>query len=593
VISRLVTVCLLVAAARPAAAEPIDREALAAARQACEHAEPACDPSLLLSRLERRAVDRALEARGLTLDHAPHGKRIGRIHVVTLDVFGPSEGFLRWFNVFHVTTREGSIRNELMFAEGTTWDQRRADESARRLRDPVSTSLVAIVPVVGAEGTVDVLVVTRDVWSLRMNSNYEFQEKQITLLAVALSENNLFGRRKLLAATFRMDQGSYTIGPLYIDKNMFGRHLDLRGRGGPVFNRQSRELEGSESTVELGRPLWSLDTEWGAGIAWSHRYAIERSFVGTALRTYDAPETPEDDLLPYEYQQRKLALSATVVRGFGDAIEHQVRAGYQLTVVRPTLLDDFPADPVLRESFITNVMPRSERISALFAGWKIFEPRYRNYQNLQTFELAEDTRLGPEAEVTVSTALRPLGSEASFVRLSGNAAWTGSWGGDGLWRASVAATTRLEDGEAIDNVAEAVLRLATPSIELGRLASQLKLATLFNDTQNEFYTVGGDNGLRGYPIGFFQGDRRALWQTELRSRPVPVLFTRVGLLLFHDVGGAAASFRSMKLHHDAGIGLRALVPQLNPDVFRFDLAVALDDDRRGQLRFSAGYEQSF
>ncbi len=587
-----IVTALTLVAARAASAGPTAEE-LAAARAACEHAEAGCDPSILLSRLERRAVDRALEMRGLEIDHAPYGKPIGRIHVVALDVFGPSEGFLRWFNIFHVTTLETSIRAELVIEEGQTWDQRRADESTRRLRDPSSNSLAAIVPVIGEGGAVDVLVVTRDVWSLRMNSNYEIQDRQLTVLQVALSENNLLGRRKLLAATFRMDQGAYRIGPLYVDKNMFGQHVELRARGGPVFNRKTRELEGSESLVDLSRPLWSLDTEWGAGLAWSHELGIERSFVGPELATYDAPETPIDDLIPYQYRQRKIALSAHVVRGFGSAIEHRARAGYELGIVRPSLMDDFPADPVLRDSFTANVLPRSERTSALFVGWQLFEPRYRNYQNLSTFELAEDTRLGPEAELTVSTALELIGSEANFVRISGNAAWTGSWGGDGIWRARIAATTRLEGGEAIDNVGEAILRLATPLTELGRAATQIKLSTLFNDTQNQFYTLGGDNGLRGYAINEFRGDRRALWQTELRSRPVPILFTRWGILIFHDVGGAASSFGSMQLHHDAGIGLRSLVPQLNPDVFRFDFAFALDEGRRGELRFSAGYDQSF
>jgi len=347
--------------------------------------------------------------------------------------------------------------------------------------------------------------------------------------------------------------------------------------------------------VSLSRPLWSLDTEWGATLSWSHRYAFERTFQGTSLRLYDAPETAEDDMLPYEYRQRRMALSATGVRGFGDRIEQRVRAGYQLEVQRPTLVDDFPIDPVLRQSFTDNVLPRSERTSVVFAGYELFEPRYRNLQNIGTFELAEDTRMGVEAEATIGLAREEIFSESNFVRLSANAAYTGGWAGDGVWRARVAGTTRLEGGEAIDNVVEARLRLVTPSLELGRLASELVLSGLYNDSQNQFFTLGGANGLRGFPIGEFFGDRRALWQTELRSPPIPILFTRWGLVLFHDVGGAGDRFDSLELHHDVGLGIRSLVPQLNPDVFRFDFAFALD---RGlpiaeRFRFTAGYQQSF
>jgi hypothetical protein len=380
---------------------------------------------------------------------------------------------------------------------------------------------------------------------------------------------------------------------LSIDKNMFGRHIDLRGTGGPVFNRDTRELEGSQSSIELSQPLWNLDREWGAGIDFAHRFLIERSFRGAGLRTYDAPETPVDDMIPYQYKQRRLSLSAGGVRGFGERVEHRVRAGYELLVQRPSLLDDFPDDPVLAQSFVDNVLPRSERTSALYLGYSMFEPRYRNFQNITTFDLAEDIQLGAEAEARVTTGIELLGSESGFVRLSAAAAYTAALGNDGLVRARVSATTRLESGEANDNIVDGTVRFVSPTFELGRLITQVRAATLWRDTQNQFYALGGDNGLRGFPIGEFTGDRLLTWNTDLRTRPVPVWFMRWGLVAFYDVGGAAASFETMPLHHDAGFGLRVLIPQFDQDLYRFDFAFALDDDRRGQFRFIGGFEQAF
>ncbi len=594
-----ITLALLLVAPAAAvaddAAPALDRDQLAAIRLACETGEPTCDPVALLSPLERRAVDRALIARGLQLDRAPYGKRLGRIHVVSQAVFGKDEGFLRWFNHLHVTSKSEVITRELVVRTGEVWDQRRVDESARRLRDPVSTTLAALVPVRGAsDDEVDLLVVTRDVWSLRMNSSYEIQEEQITYLGVAISENNLLGLHKLLAMTFRMDQGAYSIGPLYIDKNVAGKHLDLRGRGGPMFNRYTNEYEGSDSVFELARPLWSLDTKWGAGIAWSHRIATERSFRGNGLDTYDAPETEIDDLIPYAYRQRKASLSAAVVRGFGDDdLQQRVRGGYELAIQRPSLLEDFPDDPVLQESFTREVLPRSERTSVLFVGWELFEPRYRNFQNVSTFELAEDTRMGVELAASVGAARRLYGSEVNFIRASASAAYTGALGNDGLWRVAVSAATRLENRRAIDDVFEVKLRMVTPSIELGRLVTEAAAIGVLRDSQNSFFRIGGDSGLRGFPVGQFRGDRRAQWQTELRSRPIPVLFVRAGAVVFYDVGGAADTVDALTLHHDVGVGIRTLVPMFSPSVFRFDVAFPLDGPEAGSPRFSAGYEQSF
>jgi hypothetical protein len=583
------------APAPPAPAQPT-REELAANRAACEHAEPDCDPVGMLSRLERRAVERALAGAGLVLAGPPHGRRIRRVHVVSLDVFGPGDGFLRWFNVLHVTTQERAVRAELTFAPGQPWDQRRIDESTRRLRDPTSTSLVAAVPVVAAGGgpdEVDVLVVVRDVWSLRTSTSYELQGTQLTYLSVSLSENNLFGLRKLLALNLQMDQGTYKVGPLYIDRNVLGRHVELRGRVGPIFNRYSRQLEGSDSVVVLSRPLWSLDTRWGAGLEWSHRVAIDRSYRGTGIRTYDAPETPEDDQLRHEYGMRRFATAASLIRAYGDRFEHRVRGGHQLQVQRPSLLDGFPDDPVLAAAFTRDVLPRSERTSVLYAGWDLAERRYRNYQNVRSFELAEEVRTGIELAASVGVAHRGWGSEAAFVRLSGVAGYGAAWAGDGLWKIRAAATTRIERGQAIDNVTDVTLRLVTPPVAVARLVSQLRFSGVFRDRQNQFYALGGDNGLRGYPVGELSGDRRVVWNTELRSAPLPILFSRWGVVLFHDVGAAADRLHALRLHNDVGLGLRMLVPQAAPEVYRFDLALALDGEHAGLLRFTAGYEQTF
>ena len=75
--------------------------------------------------------------------------------------------------------------------------------------------------------------------------------------------------------------------------------------------------------------------------------------------------------------------------------------------------------------------------------------------------------------------------------------------------------------------------------------------------------------------------------------PIPILFTRWGLVLFHDVGGAANSLQTMTLHHDLGFGVRVLTPQLSSQVLRFDFAFPLDGRAVGQFRFSAGFMSAF
>ncbi|MEZ4367337.1 MAG: hypothetical protein R2939_13785 [Kofleriaceae bacterium] len=588
----------------PAASEPplpddpaVAREAI---RLACERRLAACDPVALLGSLERAALDRALAKRGLTVEPQPWGKVVGKIHVVNLPVFGPGDGFLRAFNVFHVTSREYVVEREVILRPGQVWDQDAVEETSRRLRDPVTTTLAVVVPVVTATpGVVDLLVVTRDIWSLRLNSNYRFEGGTFSYLSLSLSENNFLGSHKLAAAVFEMDLGTVGVGPLFIDKNVAGRHLDLRVRAAALFGRDELfggdglVAEGSSSTVSLSRPLWKLDSRWGAGVSWTHRYAIAREFQGTSLRTYDAPETAVDDALPWKYEQRDFTLATSVVRGWGGRWKKRVTVGHNLENQRPTVTDDFTGDATLRAAFVRDVLPRSEFNSVVFASYQLFEARYREYRNVGSFDLAEDLQLGLSTKVTLGAGLEAIGSDANFLRGSASAGYTLPWRLDGTLGLSTSASVRRQGGELIDGSTSVTARLVSPRLPGFRVVAEARLSALWNETQNRFLAIGSEAGLRGFAISEFTGQRKVSGQLEVRSDPVPVLFTRCGLVGFYDVGGATDRLPSLALHHDVGLGFRILIPQLAQELMRLDLAVPLDGRAAGRPRLVAGFQSEF
>jgi hypothetical protein len=332
---------------------------------------------LSLGSYERASLQQTLTERHLRLEPHPYGKRVRRIHVDNQPVFGAEEGFLRWFNVFHRTSREHVVEREVLLRPGQTWDDEIVDETRRRLRDPLFTTLVVIAPVVAEGGgpeEVDLLVVTRDIWSLRMNSRYEIQEGVLTELSISISENNLLGYRKQVAIVFDMDLGAFNIGPQYVDKNIAGTHLQLLSRVDGVFTRDGGEYEGTRSYTSFGYPLWSLDRKYGAGVVLTHFNAVRRSFEGPGLRLYDNPDTPEVEEIPYEFHERDLGVETSGVRQLGRRVKHRITVGHDLQVRRPNVLDDFPGDPVAQEAFERDVLPRSERASRLFARYSFFTP---------------------------------------------------------------------------------------------------------------------------------------------------------------------------------------------------------------------------
>jgi hypothetical protein len=457
---------------------------------------------------------------------------------------------------------------------------------------------------------VDVLIVTRDIWSLRFNTQYTYQSRKLTNLTTSLSENNFLGRRDLLSVALTMDQGAIAVGPLFIDKNVLGEHLNLQVRVDDILTRDDLTKhstfhhEGSDSTITLTRPLWNLASEWAGGVQFTHRFAINRQFQGTSLFPfkYVDPTTGQSTLFPVEYDMRLWTINASVTRQWGDELKQQLSIGHSVTSQRPRPLDDFAGDAAQRAAFIKKVLPQSEVTSVPYIEYAFFTPRYRTLRNVTTFDLAEDQRSGPDLDISLGFGLQALGSDHNFQRLSSSVGWTIPWARDGFVRIAGGLAGRHQQAESdpmvphgfIDDTATVSIRGGTPPISgLFRLLAQSSLSTRWNDTQNGFYAIGSDSGLRGFNINEFRGQRYFNLQVEARTSPYPIWVLRVGGVAFYDLGGAADTLATMALHQDAGLGARILIPQTSAQLLTFDLAVPFDGKSRGMPRFLAGFGSQF
>ena len=416
-----------------------------------------------LGTLEREAVDDALSARGLQIDLQPEGKTVGTIHVVNHEVFSARDGYLRLANLIHRTTREQIIRREVLVAPGARYDEILVEETVRNLRDADFSSLVAILPVNATEpGKVDLLVVTRDVWSLRFNTDFDYQENVLVFLTTSLSENNLFGWRKKASLGFNLFRGSYSYGPSYQDSNVAGTRLTFSASYVRIHDRETDRQEGSSVGARVDYPLYSLASRWGAGLSAGNSEGVARRYDRRGLRVVDLPGTPETEMLPYIYRVRSSSVGASVVRSFGQQVIQRVSAGYSFSVVRPDFHESFPTDdPTVREAFAAEVFPRSERLSSVFTGYSLFTPRYRVYRDFETYDLREDVQLGPGLSLSVSHSPRWLGSENEYVGLGASVGWSfDRW--DGYQRLSTSWGGRIRAGRLVDESRSASGAFVTP-----------------------------------------------------------------------------------------------------------------------------------
>jgi hypothetical protein len=583
-----------------------------------------------LGTLERGAVDAALAARELVLDPAPEGKTVGFIHVVNLDVFQPSDGgLLEWFNHFHRTSREHHVRRESLLLPGMAYDPKLADETTRNLRnrstysakDPTWSGVVAMVPVQAATpGTVDLLIVTRDVWSLRFNSDYNYQPGYLINLSTSLSENNLFGWRKQAAVAFIMNQGDLWLGPTYLDPNVLGTRLRLTAAFYEIWARKIGEIaagphEGFSDWQRLEYPFYALSQRWGGFVDGSYTTNVARSISGSSttqpavLRRFDpnlgqcvtpgGPSDPNSTLTAEcAYRSRVGGFTSGLTRSFPRSwLVQRVTVGNEIGLVRPSLLPDFSTDPNLRDGFARTYFRISERTSGLYAQYDAFTPRYRTYRDLDTYDLAEDNRLGPSVTLRFGRASTWLGSDADFFRLKAEAHVNAQLLG-GFQSIGASWESRDYSDGLRDQLIKAQFYAATPVLgrSLRIVASGVAGFVADNVHRGRVY-VGGLEGLRGYPVNTFFGYDWYLAHLELRSMSLSLASLRVGGLVFADAGHAADTAQGLMLYSDVGAGLRLLIPQLNVEVLRCDWGFPFRSYGPVQAgwpgRISCGFRQVF
>ena len=562
--------------------------------------------------LERESLEETLTQLGLTIDPRPEGKVLGRVHVVNQDVFSKRDWRLQFLNIFHRTTRPDVVERELLLLPGQRWDDSLADESVRNLQTqpplffangtlfgaPQLSGVVTIVPVASqVSDTVDLLAVTRDLWSLRFNTEFQFQKDALSLLRTSISENNLFGRRKHLAAVFELDQGRFGVGPVYFDPNLAGTRLTLLAKGTAWYSRDSDHYEGDAEVFSLRYPLYSLASRWGAGLDASHQDTIVRAFCDHQL----CPAEVAGTSAPLVYRLRTLALDGNAVRSFGQTVIQRLTTGYRVNRQRPLVPQDFqtnPNDPGLANDFLARWAPLPETRSEPYLRYELFTARYGVFRDLDTFDLRENRRLGPLLALEVAAGLPAFGADFAAYPMSATASWAATPGGSGFGLAQVQASARARPERLVDQRLSVMLYVATsPIARAGRVFLAATTDAVRADTDRTRFFLGGDTGLRGYQIGEFQGEINVAAHAEIRTAPLAVRSQRFGAIFFYDVGDAASSYGALVPHHDFGVGLRWLIPQLNSSVLRIDWAVATQEGpytRPGLPgRITAGFMQSF
>ena len=491
----------------------------------------------------------ALEAEGAT---------IGTIRIVNRDIFDTSDPredklLFRWANALHIRTRVSVIEGALLFKSGDPLSVRLIDETERLLRSTRYLYDVRLRPVAYRDGVADIEVETRDSWTLDPSFSVG-RAGGVNSGRVSLTEHNLLGSGISLSfgRSTNVDRSS----------NEF-RISNERAFGGWTALGYSRahNSDGRREAASITQPFHALDARWSAGISLVKDDRIDSRYVAGVVASQ------------YRHRQKQGEL-------FGGLSHGRVNGWVQRASLGISVQDDaYAIEPGL---IAPAQLPSDEKWVAPFLRYQVIEDRFEKLQNRNQIERPEFFALGLAMTLQLGRAFSALGSTSNAWLYSATLSRGFEPGPGQMLLASASLTGQAVHGR----VRRQRLGLQTQYYLPHKPGWLFYAAATFDALNNpgpaDELLLGGDNGLRGYPLRYQSGSRRALFTLEERAYSDLYLWRllRVGGAVFVDSGRAWGGGHANTVNpgwlSDAGFGLRLFsVRSAFNNVLHIDVAFPL------------------
>ena len=492
---------------------------------------------------------------------AEQGAQINSIEIDARNIFDlddPAEdkALFRLMNRLNVRTRDQVIQRQLLFEAGDSFRRQKLDESERILRNTSYLYDAEITVSDCDEGMVDILVQTQDVWSLKPGISMSRSGGE-SRLGFDIQEDNFLGRGGSIRFLRRMDEERRSTEISYADRNVGGRWIALD-------TTIADNSDGHIFALGVERPFYSLDTRWALGGRVLDERRDERVYV------------LGDEIGRFRQDTEYFDLYGGRSSGLVDGWVHRWLGGLVYDARTFDNSED-TLDPLLIPERRTLVYP--------YVEYQLVEDRFARAKNLDQIDRTEDVSLGADVRVRLGLLAEPLGADRSGAVFSA----VGSRGyGDPthmLWRFSSHANGRLEAGELRNAVLGGDARWYLRQSE-----RRLLFASLRGDVSRRLdldnpLEIGGDDGLRGYPLRYQRGDARAQFTIEQRYFTDYYLWRlfRVGGAVFFDAGRVWGDNpyggENLGLLKDVGFGLRLASTRSSIGrMIHIDFAFPLDGD---------------
>lgn len=503
--------------------------------------------------------------------------RIGKVSLDNENIFNltdPRENnwLFRLADRLHIKTRPAVIRSQLLFKPGDPYSRRLLDESERILRAESYLYDAAIRPVSYHDGIVDVEVMTKDVWTLDPGFNFS-RSGGTNSTGAQLEELNVLGTGA--AAKFERTTDVDRIINMYQVQD-----AHVLGSWTSATVTYEDNSDGTMGELNVNHPFYALDTRraWGIdALSWTRTDSLYD--LGTIV-----------DRFHEDY--RTASANYGWSQGLQNGWVRRWSAGATIDehLFLPTALWDGPT-----------TLPQDRKFVYPWLDFSLVEDDFAKLRNRNQIERTEDFYLGTLVQARIGWSARAWGADRDALIFSSSASRGFIQESGSMLLFAENLSGRIEAGTLRNGVVSGSTKYYLVESPRALFYAALQGAAGHNLDLDNQILLGGDTGLRGYPLRFQAGTAKALATLEQRyfTDWYPFRLVRVGAAAFFDAGrtwgNVPLAQPSLGLLKDFGAGLRLGNARSGlGNVTHIDLAMPLERTPGVKgLQFLVQTEQSF
>jgi len=471
------------------------------------------------------------------------GAVIGEITIDARNIFDledekENKALFRLANTLHIQTRPAVIERQLLFKTGERVSKRLIDETERLLRTNRFLYDVHIIPAAYHDGVVDIVVRTRDTWSFAPGISFG-RAGGANTRGVSIKEYNALGTGVYFGIARTSDPDRTGTEYRVTQSHAFG--------GWATIDYAVTQLDdGRREAFGVTQPFHALDTRnaWGVTVTKDNR--VDSQFTGGTLAGQ------------YRHHRSDAEVFGGWSRGLVDGWVRRYSVGATYEAHRYSLEPDRQAPFQL---------PGDQTLTGPFFRYQVVEDDYEKVRNRDQIARPEFFAMGFSSKAQLGRSLIGMGSTRALWLYSAEVANGYNVLGGHALLASASMTGRYdEDGGVENQQIGGMLRYYGRKREHEHSLFFVSLAADFvrSADASDALLLGGDNGMRGYPLRYQSGDRRAVLTLEQRGYTDLYIFQlfRIGGAIFWDTGrawgGPIPNEARTGWLTDVGFGLRIL-----------------------------------